>query len=159
MNDSDNLHQALLDWVHVSMRRSMHAFTSWVNRANLSKSQIGTLMRLYYHGGCPISSVGDGLGITAAAASQMVDRLVQQDLIQREEDPDDRRVKKITLTREGRTLVSQGVEARVNWLRGLEAAIPEDAQPEMVAMLKQLTQAALSLEEPSLESELSHIPG
>jgi len=147
MTQTNDLHEALLDWVHISMRRTMHEFTRWMNRSSLSNSQLGALMRLYYHGDCPISNIGDNLGITAAAASQMVDRLVQNGLLQREEDPEDRRVKRVTLTTNGKALVQEGVEARMKWLRDLETALPESKHREIIASLSTLTDVAEELEE------------
>ena len=159
MNQKDDLHQALLDWVHISMRRTMHEFTRWMNRSSLSNSQLGALMRLYYHGDCPISDIGDHLGITAAAASQMVDRLVQNGLLQRDEDPDDRRVKRITLTTKGKTLVQEGVEARLKWLRDLESALPKGEHREIIASLSSLTDIAKELEETYSEAEKGSLEG
>ncbi len=159
MNQTDDLHQALLDWVHISMRRTMHEFTSWMNRSSLSNSQLGALMRLYYHGDCPISNIGDNLGITAAAASQMVDRLVQKGLLQRDEDPDDRRVKRVTLTNKGKTLVQEGVEARLKWLRDLETALPKAKHGDIITSLSTLTEIAKELEETYSEAEKGSLEG
>src|SRR4030067_859527 len=75
--DSPGLRQALLEWVRIFMRRSMREFVGWINRSDLSSSQIGALMRVYHRGECPISDIGEDLGLTPDAASQMVDRLVQ----------------------------------------------------------------------------------
>lgn len=159
MDQKDDLHQALLDWVHISMRRTMHEFTRWMNRSSLSNSQLGALMRLYYHGDCPISDIGDNLGITAAAASQMVDRLVQNGLLQRDEDPDDRRVKRVTLTTKGNALVQEGVEARLKWLRDLETALPKGKHREIITSLSTLTARAEELEETYSETEKGSLEG
>ncbi len=153
MTQTNDLHQALLDLVHISMRRTMHEFTRWMNRSSLSNSQLGALMRLYYHGDCPISNIGDNLGITAAAASQMVDRLVQNGLLQRDEDPDDRRVKRVTLTTKGNALVQEGVEARLKWLRDIETSIPKAKHRDIIASLSTLTEIAKELEETYSEAE------
>jgi len=159
MDQKDDLHQALLSWVHISMRRTMHEFMRWMNRSSLSNSQLGALMRLYYHGDCPISDIGDNLGITAAAASQMVDRLVQNELLQRDEDPDDRRVKRVTLTTKGNALVQEGVEARLKWLRDLETALPKGQHREIIASLSTLTDIAKELEETYIEAEKGSLKG
>ena len=148
MDQKDDLHQALLDWVHISMRRTMHEFTRWMNRSSLSNSQLGALMRLYYHGDCPISNIGNNLGITAAAASQMVDRLVQNGLLQR-----------VTLTTKGNALVQEGVEARLKWLRDLETALPKGKRREIIASLSSLTAIAEELEETYSETEKGSLEG
>ena len=64
-----------------------------MEETGLSFSQINILMRLLHGGNTGVSEVGSQLGVTNAAASQAVDRLVQLGLIERTEDPDDRRAK------------------------------------------------------------------
>ncbi len=71
----------------VFMRRSMHEFMDSMKDTGLSMPQLTTLIRLHYHGPCPISGIGDDLGVTTAAASQMVDRLVHLGLLDRTEAP------------------------------------------------------------------------
>lgn len=159
MHQTDDLHQALLDWVHISMRRTMHEFMRWMNRSSLSNSQLGALMHLYYHGDCPISNIGDNLSITAAAASQMVDRLVQNGLLQRDEDPNDRRVKRVTLTTKGNALVQEGVEARLKWLRDIETSLPKAKRREVINSLSTLTEIAKELEETYSETEKGSLEG
>jgi DNA-binding MarR family transcriptional regulator len=54
--------------------------------------------------------------ITSAAASQLVEKLVQSGLIERAEDPHDRRAKQITLSGKGRELIETGLAARHRWV-------------------------------------------
>ncbi len=145
--ETDSFLNALRGWMRLFMRRSMHEFTMWMKRTGLSMSQIGALMRLHHHGACPISCIGDDLAITPAAASQMVDRLVGLGLLRRDEDPQDRRVKIVALTPQGRALIREGIETRTQWLENLEAAIPESRRSAIAEALRDLTQAAQHLED------------
>jgi DNA-binding MarR family transcriptional regulator len=146
MSPSDTFDKALRDWVAVFMRRSMHEFMDSMKDTGLSMPQLTTLIRIRYHGPCPISGIGDDLGVTTAAASQMVDRLVHMGLLERSEDPDDRRVRHVHLTSEAVALVGQAVEARVGWMRDLSQALTAEQQASVVDSLSHLTQAALALE-------------
>ena len=56
-------------------------------------------MRLHYGGGCGVNDIGKGFGVSGAAVSQMVERLVQAGLVARVEDPDDRRALVLRFTR------------------------------------------------------------
>jgi DNA-binding MarR family transcriptional regulator len=103
-------------WAEVFMRRSMHDFMRFKKEAGLSMSQLSTLMRLYHHGGCVVSDIADSLDVSNAAASQMVERLVNLGLIERTEDPEDRRVKQITLTMKGRQLIQDSINAQQRWI-------------------------------------------
>lgn len=132
------------------MRRSMRDFFVFVRETGLSTTQLNTLMRLYYGGSCGVSHIGDHLGITNAATSQLVQRLVEQGLLERTEDPDDRRFKQLALTPAGRALIEQAIEARRRWLEDLTLALTPQQQANITATLLDLTQAARELD-PSLK--------
>jgi len=54
--------------------------------AGSDDAQAGTLFHLLKCGGSTVSALGDGLGVSNAAASQMLERLVQQGYVLRTED-------------------------------------------------------------------------
>ena len=149
MSANQQLSAALREWAELFMRRSMRDFIHFIKETGLSTTQLNTLMRLYYHGACPVSEIGDHLDITNAATSQMVQRLVEQGLLERSEDPTDRRVKQLTLTAEGRALIDQGIEARRLWLEDLTTAGAAERQANIITALADLTSAARRLD-PSL---------
>ena len=146
------LTSVLRTWSEVFMRRSMHEFMSFSRRSGLSMSQINVLFRLHYHGQCGVSDLGEHLGVSNAAASQMVDRLVGMELLQRSEDPNDRRVKHLALTPKGETLVLESIEARLRWMEELTTTLTLEQQEAINAALTTLTQTALNLER-------NYIPG
>jgi DNA-binding MarR family transcriptional regulator len=76
--------------------------------------------------GCNVSMIGEQMGVTSAAISQTLDRLVQQGLVSRTEDPQDRRNKRIQLTPRGEQVLSEGLEARQAWIADLDARLTED---------------------------------
>jgi len=139
--------QALREWAQVFMHRSMREFQACVKESGLSHSQLATLMRLHHAGSCPVSGIGLDLHVSAAAASQIVDRLVQQGLLRREQDDHDRRIRRVTLTPLGHEVVRQAIESRVAWIRQLVAALEPDRQRTIVESLDRLTLAARALEE------------
>ena len=133
---------AVRAWASVFMRRSVHEFMVAMKASGLSTSQLNTLMRLHYRGSCPVSGISDELGLTAAAASQIVDRLAGMGLIERTEDPTDRRVRQVRLTAKGRGLVARGVEARIAWVRDLATRVPPGELGGIIQALARLTDAA-----------------
>lgn len=140
----------LREWAAVFMRRSMRDFVQLSKSSGLSISQMSALFRLYHGGFCGVSDLGDHLGVTNAAASQMVERLVQQGLLARSEDPDDRRGKKISLTLKGRELVEESIEARRRWIEQLTNTLTVAEQEAIIAALNSLTAAARQLESTEL---------
>ena len=81
--------------------------------------QLGALFHLHHLGACSVTDLGDELGVTGAAASQMMERLVQQGLILRTEDLQDRRVKNLVLTETGTQVIQESIHARQDWLNDL----------------------------------------
>ena len=132
------------------MRRSMQDMRELNRQTGLSMSQISTLFRIYRGGDCGVSDIGDDLGVTSAAASQMVDRLVHLGLLERSEDPKDRRNKPLKLTTQGQEVVCEIIDARQRWLEDLTAALTPDQQQAIVLALTALTHAARDLEQQDL---------
>ena len=98
MSKSVQFTQAIRSWMDVFMSRSMRGWGLFAKSTGLSMPQFGLLMQMHHKGPCGMSQVSERFEITPAAASQLVDKLVQNGFIQREEDPDDRRAKLLNLT-------------------------------------------------------------
>lgn len=143
----DLLSDVLRQWAEVFMHHSMRDFRQFTRASGLSMSQLGTLFHLYHCGTCGVSDIGGHLGVTNAAASQMIDRLVQLGLLQRYENPIDRRNKSLVLTDEGRALIGESIEARRRWMQDLTTALTPDQQATIASALTELIKAAQRLEE------------
>ena len=146
MPATEQFTHVLRGWAEVFMHRSMRDFKRFMDDSGLSPTQITALMRLYYTGKCGVSDIGGHLKVTNAAASQMVERMVQLGLFTRSEDTGDRRVKQIALTARGRALVEAGVEARRSWMEELTNALTPNEQEAIIAALTLLTDAARELD-------------
>jgi DNA-binding MarR family transcriptional regulator len=146
MSTAKQFSNCLHEWTQAFMRRSFHDFKHYMDASGLSPSQVNALMRLYHSEACGVSDIGEHVGISNAAASQMVDRLVQMGLVERTEKPGDRRMKQLTLTAQGRTLVDKGVEARSHWMEELTKVLTDAQRDEISSALAQLIEAAHKLE-------------
>ena len=98
-------------------------------KSGLSAPQAGTLLYLQRCGSSMVTRIGDHLGVTNAAVSQMLERLVQQGYVARLEDPEDRRARRISLTPKGEAAVRDGIEAGRAWLDDVVAGV-DPAQRE-----------------------------
>ena len=143
--------EALRKWIEVFTNRSMRDTMQFWKESGLSMPQISTMMRLHYRGSCGISEMGNHLGVTNAAASQMVDRLVHLGYLERTEDQTDRRVKQLTLTSKGNALIQKSLEARRRWLENLVEALTPKQQAEITSALVLLTEAARDVDRPQTE--------
>lgn len=146
MLETNQFTSVLHAWVEVFMRRSMRDLLQFAKNSGVSMPQLNTLMYLSHHGSCGVSGIGNHLGVTSAAASQMIDRLVQQGYLERTEDPEDRRSKQITVTAKGRSVIEEGIEVRRHWMEELSAALDPEDHELIIHALNLLTKAASSLE-------------
>jgi DNA-binding MarR family transcriptional regulator len=137
----------LHNWMEIFMHRLMHIFIQYVKANGLSISQINAMFHIFRKGSAGVSDIGDELGITSAAASQMLDRLVTQGLILRSEDPHDRRLKHIVLTAKGSQVLQESFRARQKWLEDLAILLTPAEQEQVTAALTILIQKASQMKD------------
>ena len=145
MLSEDQFLSTLQDWMENAMHRSIHAFIRRNRESALSLSQVNSMFRLYHHGPCQVNDLADHLGITIAAVSQLLDNLVKADLIQRTEDPNDRRVKLIALTDKGLLTVEESKRARHAWLEDLAHQFTVDEKEKLTPVLDLLNSRTKAL--------------
>jgi DNA-binding MarR family transcriptional regulator len=128
------------------MRRSMRNFILYAKEKNYSVAQLNALFRIHHKGACGISDLGEEMGVTSAAASQLLDKLVQQGLAVRTEDPLDRRNKRVALTEAGERIVQESMAARQSWLDRLADKLTPAEQEQVNHSLRLLIEKAETLE-------------
>lgn len=84
----------------------------------------------------PISEIARRLGLSQAAAGRNVDQLVRLGLVQRHENRDDRRVKLVSLTRQGAQTADQHVEHKRQAIRALTRRLPVDDCERLTGALR-----------------------
>ncbi len=147
MPKSPPITHPLRAWMDVFMHRSMRGWSQFAKTTGLSMPQFSILMQLHYKGTCGLSQVSERFDISAAAASQLVEKLVQSELIERVEDPSDRRAKSLSLSKKGTHLVERGIQERYRWMDELTNMINAEERVKVVEALELLTEAANRLEE------------
>ena len=153
MKPSESFVSALGDWTDTLIQHTMDTIFLYSRKHGLSVSQMAALLLIHRKGTRSVSEVGDELEITSPAASQLLERLVQQGLVARSEDPKDRRLKQISLTERGEGVLREGLHARQKWLEGLADCISAEEQARMVAALKTLLETMHRMEhEPPIET-------
>lgn len=148
MSNTDPFLSAFYQWVDIFMHRSMRRFIHYAKESGLSMSMIGTLFHLRKKGCAGVTDLGDHLGVTSAASSQMLERLVQQGLILRTEDPNDRRVKQIVLTEKGHQVLDEGIRARQGWMDDLVEILSQEEKDLIKGALDLMINKANQLEGP-----------
>ncbi len=148
MQDAKETAATLRAWMETFTSRSMHEWWRFAKRTGLSLPQFGLLRRLYHQGECEVHEVGQHFDISAAAASQLVDRLVQAGLVARTENPDDRRARHVALTAKGRALLEKGIEESYRWVNELAGALGPQVKAGLRQVIPLLMEAEASMPRP-----------
>jgi DNA-binding MarR family transcriptional regulator len=90
----------------VGLLMAMHAVaTPAVCQMDATMAQVKTMLTISMKSNASVGDVAHVTGVGLPAASATLDRLVQQGLVDRSEDPTDRRRTLVSLTDEGRQMV------------------------------------------------------
>jgi DNA-binding MarR family transcriptional regulator len=103
----DAVVRAFLDFRRIVLRDSMRQSIKYLHGHNVSFGAIAALMTLKERGDQSISDLAGEIGLSVAATSQLVERLVQDELVKRTEASDDRRRKQVALSAKGQTFLSR----------------------------------------------------
>lgn len=142
----------LKEWMEASMRYSMRNFIRYARESGFSMSNLGAIFHIHRIGSCGVTEIGEHLGVTSAAASQMLERLVQQGLVLRTEDPNDRRVKRIVLTDKGQRILDEGIRARQSWLDDLAGTLSDSEKESITSALNILISKVNQLTHPAVSA-------
>jgi DNA-binding MarR family transcriptional regulator len=151
MTSPTELTETIRQLMDVITTRTMRERSQYVKASGLSMPQFGILMHLYRSNNCGISHLGEYMDISAPAASQLVDRLVQHGLVERTEDPNDRRAKQLALTPKGRELIEKGNIERTRWVDELAASLAPESYDSVVSTLAMLTKMVRRLEQSEIK--------
>ena len=102
---------------------------------DLSFSQLKALHYVHGEEGLSLKALGESLGLSLAAISRAADELVQRGLMLRAEDPADRRIKRLKLTKKGHELVIKMRELR---MAGFEQFVATLSSKERTLLVKAL---------------------
>ncbi len=75
-----------------------HSVSQLLDLPARSWPQMRTIGFIYHHSPCPLRDVAAGVGVSVASASEMIERLVEEGIVQREPHPTDRRQVLLSLT-------------------------------------------------------------
>jgi len=122
--------------------RSMNTWSKFAKSQGISMTQVYVLQELYYQGSCDMSGIGEFLKITPAATSQLAEQLVRSGMVERIENPENRRQKQLKLSLKGITFIEEGLERQYSWMEEFEQKASQEDYERVVEMFKILANAA-----------------
>jgi len=135
---TEELLTTIKKWVDLTFQKSIGGMLKFTKENNLTMSQIAVLMRLYRKDNCKVSDIGENMGISNAAASQLLDRMVQLGFIERSVDSNDRRIKNLNLTQKGLKMLNESFRASKEWFEELISKLNDNEMKETITVLNRL---------------------
>lgn len=139
MSSQNDFLNVMENWASVYLFHSLTEFFNYLKLSDLSMLQAYALTFIFYKGSSKISDLCEHMMVSAAAASQMVDRLENQNLVERTAEPGDRRVRNVVLSEQGENFVKQSIEARQSWVKEIPAKLSKDQVDQISTALQLLT--------------------
>lgn len=115
----------------------------------LTMAQVRVLFRLRNSGPLTSGALASGLGVTLPTVTSVADRLVHRGLVERRDDPEDRRRVILALTADGSTLVERIQQGRRARLAAAVNALNDDERRRLVEGLEFLVSATERVEVPT----------
>ncbi|WP_063813574.1 MarR family winged helix-turn-helix transcriptional regulator [Herbidospora daliensis] len=141
--DGDEREQ-LIDWIADTQRLLGRVFARDRSlpllATTLTMQQLKVIVALSFHESASGQELARELGIGLGTLTGIVDRLVAHGLLTRREDPADRRVRRLTLTTEGRTLTDDMLDAGASNWRQLLTRLDTDTLRDMSRVMRRISE-------------------
>ncbi len=121
-------------------RRMAGETLSVMHEAGLTLPQMVALHSLKHAGAQSINSLAEQLNLSTSAVSHLVDRLVDRELVDRAEDPEDRRQKRVGLTPAGTALLERLVRSRNAEIAAVASRLDPQTHRTVVGLLEEVVQ-------------------
>lgn len=144
-NDSSIQKIKELDTVLDTTHRLFQSFFINSSQYPLSLAQMLLLKILNEKGTCSPSGIAQMMGITSGAVTSLTDRLISQELIQRERSELDRRVVMISLTPRGSKLADGIEQERMEKMVEIFSSLPEEDIEALIRIYKKLADNLLRM--------------
>ncbi len=125
-------------FAHV-MRNSSGDVFRVLGDLDLSVSQVKALHFLDEAGGeMPLGALAERVGISLPAASRAVDALLARGFVERREDPEDRRARRVRILAPGLAVTRQLLDARLSHFESFAAALPSRDAERLAAAVSRV---------------------
>jgi DNA-binding MarR family transcriptional regulator len=136
---SKELAAELLELWHHLMRGSSQQLYALIAELDISITHMKTLHALSE---CAreisVKQVSERLNLSLPGASRIVDALMRRGWLERREDPDDRRMKRVRITDEGRKVLDRIEAARLAGLEDYAASLTPEQRTRLSSALSDL---------------------
>ena len=137
------------DHVWIVMMKAMRALTRYatagIDETGLGLSDFGVLELLLHKGPLPVNALGPLVDLTPGSISIAVDRLVAKGLVSRVESAEDRRVRIVSLTAQGKDLIVAAFRKHSGQMKRVFSELSAEELRSLEASLKKVGKRAAAL--------------
>lgn len=138
--DAPPLADLIRAWSRLVWAMSVRPMYRRLLEHDLSLAEL-VVLRQVQRGGLTVAAAADCLHLSPSAASRAIDRLVRDGLLRREENPDDRRQKLITMTPDGQRLIGEMEAIFAERQRQIVAVLDDEEQAVFGRLLTRMLAA------------------
>ena len=137
------------DHVWIVMMKAMRTLTRYaaagIDETGLGLSDFGVLELLLHKGPLPVNALGPLVDLTPGSISIAVDRLVAKGLVSRVESAEDRRVRIVSLTSQGKDLIVAAFRKHSGQMKRVFSELSAEELRSLEASLKKVGKRAAAL--------------
>ncbi len=116
-----------------------------LSELDLSLAQHEILLTIRQHSGLTQRELGERLHVVKSNAAALLKKLEARGLVRRRADPQDSRIKRLTLTRAGESLVQRSFAAQTRVIKAMVAVMSDDELGHMRDLMNRVDAAIDSL--------------
>ncbi len=128
----------LVEVMFTLLRLMKHKMSFTSDLTHLSILQIQALMCLSHSNAVTMSDIAAHFRIELPSATSLINKLCDQKLVRRYEDPQDRRLVKVALTAEGKALLEKAMSQRRNKVKKMLSYLSAKERAELLSILNTL---------------------
>ena len=144
--EDENLTRNFGFLTHDVARLMQNDFDRRVRALGITRAQWRVLMWVYRSPGVTQSELADTLEVQKAALGRMLDRLADKDWIERRADTDDRRIRRVHLSKEVKPLITTMRKIAADLRAAAMEGIPEQERDKFVDTLLQVKENLIAFQ-------------
>lgn len=109
-----------------------------LNDFEITPPQFNALLLLSEHGDMTIGELGSKMYLASSTATDLIDRMERNLLVERVRDENDRRVVRLHMTDKGKQMILEVLESRKRYLDNLLTHVDQEDQEKLVNSLSKI---------------------
>lgn len=142
---ADEINEQILEALFKLVRDFKGSMSDNFEHSHLTMLQYQALECIKKHAGIHMGDIASHFSTTMPTATVLVDKLIVAKLVERENDPKDRRIVKINLTKSGERLLSEVKKKRANKMNKLLLYLPKQDKTALLRILNTLAEKSENL--------------